>query len=211
MLARRRDDDAIHLLLARGRLSGAARERILARVLGALAAARAPWRRLAPRAAAWASAAAAAGAAVVLLLARAPSPSSLPSPAPMPLAARGAAGAPFVQARCAGRPPAQCRRGDRLLFEVDGAEGGGLLAAYAEPAAGERIWYFPTVTGHLGAIPAGAGHVVVPEAARLGDEHAPGRYTLHLLVLDGPATRAELVAGRAPARAAVAVPIEVLP
>jgi hypothetical protein len=211
MLPGRRGDDAIRLLLARGRLPGAARERILARVLRAVAAVRAPWRRLARvRAAAWVSAAAAAtGATVVLLLARAPSPP--PSPIPLRHAARGAAGAPFVQARCEGRPPAQCRRGDRLLFEVDGAERGGLLAAYAEAPAGERIWYFPTVAGHWGAIPARAGHVIVPEAARLEGEHAPGRYALHLLVLDRPATRADLAAGRAPALAAAVVPLEVLP
>jgi hypothetical protein len=72
-----------------------------------------------------------------------------------------------------------------LLFEVRGAEQPGFLSAYAEPAddnhAQERVWYFgggsesPVITG-------GAGPEIVKRVVRLGNEHAPGRYRLRILL-----------------------------
>src|SRR6185295_10511847 len=108
---------------------------------------------------------------------------------------------PVLQARCPNREPGHCRPGDRLVFEVDGATEGGLLAAYAQRASGERVWYFPTMDGRLATVRAQPGHDVIGEGARLGDEHPPGPYEIHLMLLDGPADRAQLIDGRVHARA----------
>ena len=117
----------------------------------------------------------------------------------------------MLSARCPGRPRGTCRIGDKLIFEVDGATSGGLLAAYAERPSGERIWYFPTKEGHLASVPANSGASVIGEAARIGDEHGAGHYTLRLFVVDGPVDRATLSAGKARPRAQGVFPLDVQP
>jgi hypothetical protein len=206
----RDDDESVRFLLSGGRLSGAERERILARALrasGPGAAGPAP----ATRGRRWLALAVAAlvpaAAALILLVPRAGRDAGEREGA----RAKGPAAGAALQARCPEREPGRCRQGDRLLFEIDGAPRGGLLAAYAEGSAGERVWYFPAADGHLAAVPAAPGHAVVGEAVRLGGEHAPGRYTVHLYLLDHPADRAALLEGRARPSATAAIPLEVGP
>jgi hypothetical protein len=116
-----------------------------------------------------------------------------------------------LEARCLDRAPGACHIGDRLVFDVSGAAEGGLLAAYAVAPSGERIWYFPTKDGHLPSVPAASGRSVVGEAARIGPEHAPGHYTVHLSLVDAPVDRAALVGGGVHPRSEAVVSLEVQP
>jgi hypothetical protein len=118
---------------------------------------------------------------------------------------------PMLEARCPGRPRGSCRVGDKLIFEVEGATEGGFLAAYAERPSGDKVWYFPTREGHLPPVPASAGATVLGEAARIGEEHPPGRYTVHLFVLGQPADRAALGAGKLVPRAEASFYMQVEP
>ena len=108
-----------------------------------------------------------------------------------------------------GAPARVCRAATSSFSRWRG-DAGRPLAAYAErpsgEASGEKIWYFRRQEGHLADVPANAGRARLAEAARIGDEHAPGRYTLRLYVLDYAVDRAALSAGRAEARAESALP-----
>ena len=204
------DDESIHLLLGQGRPSGAQRERILEQVLRASVPRRQPrWRQ-------WlALSALPTAAATVAVIAFVVHPRDAGNPTPSSLTAKGSTGSPaaelVLQAGCPGRPPGSCRSGDQLVFEVAGARQAGWLAAWAEGTGGTRIWYFPAADGRLAAVAPNPGRAVLDQGARLGAEHPPGRYTVHLVVLDAPADRAALLAGRAPARATAVVPLEISP
>jgi hypothetical protein len=190
----RDDDPSIRFLLAGGRLSGADHDRIIERV-----------RRGAGTAG---SAAAAALALAIGFPHRAGEGDGL-------TAKGGAPAGPVLEARCLDRASGTCQIGDRLVFEVSGAAEGGMLAAYAVAPSGERIWYFPTKDGHLPSVPAASGRSVVPEAARIGSEHLPGRYTVHLSLLGGPVDpttlRAALLDGGVHPLGEAAIAIEVQP
>jgi hypothetical protein len=205
---------SVRFLLSGGRLSGPDHDRILAEVIRRSSAGE---RR--PRAGRWAGRIGAVllpvAAVVVLVLGR-----HLPAERDRWLAAKGGsagAGQAVLQAHCPGRPSGTCTIGDRLVFEMDGATEGGLLAAFAEgPMVGDshggRIWYFPTREGHLAPVPPGRGHTVIGEAARVGDEHAAGKYLLHLFLLrstDRTTDRAALAAGKVHALSAAVLPLEV--
>jgi len=110
------------------------------------------------------------------------------------LVAKGPDG-PLLRASCLGRPAGECRVGDRLIFEVEGAKAAGHFAAYAECGSGERIWYFPTARGELPKVLDAEPRTVIDQAARIGPEHGVGTCALHLFALERPATRAELVTG----------------
>jgi hypothetical protein len=199
------DDDSLHSLLARGRLSGAQRDRILERVLDEHAPPRRAFRR-------WvvaASVALPAAAAMALVLAlRGPAGDDAEVGAPVPKGAH--AGAVF-EARCSDRAPGQCRSGDRLIFSVDGADAGGSLAGYAECGAHERIWYFPTMDGAAPRIPARAGVQVVEQVVRIGKEHGTGPCKVHLFLLEAPGDRASLLSGKARVRASAVIPLTIGP
>jgi hypothetical protein len=98
-----------------------------------------------------------------------------------------------------------------LIFSVDGAEGGGSFAGYAECGSRERIWYFPAGDGAAPGVPARAGVHVVEQVVRIGAEHGTGTCKLHLFLLEGPGTRAELLAGTARVRATAVIPLTVAP
>jgi hypothetical protein len=184
------DDDSLQSLLAGGRLSGAQRDAILDRVLDEHAQA-APKRRL------WVVGAAVvlpAAALIALAIGFGGSGGSEDDGSGY-LAPKGNDAGALVAARCPDRPSGQCRRGDRLIFEVEGAKGG-FFAAYAE-CSGERVWYFPTEDGKLPSVPLGSESAVLPQAARVGPEHGSGDCTLHLFVLDAPSDRASLLSGAA--------------
>ena len=180
------DDDSLHALLARGRLSGAQRERAFE---GALRQSRRGTRTR------WAVLAGAAllplAAAAALLLRTPPTGDPATSSA---LVAKGADG-PVLRATCAGRPSGECRPLDRLIFEVEGAKAPGFFAAYADCASGERIWYFPTAGGELPAYAGNGARTVIDKAARIGPEHGMGACKLHLFALERPLPRSSLVAG----------------
>jgi hypothetical protein len=202
----RDDDGSIRFLLAGGRLAGADHDRILSRIRREAS----PRRRWGWWLAGFGATFSAAAAALVIAVGlRHAAPDA---GAPGGLTAKGEpASAARLEARCPGRPRGSCRIGDKLIFEVEGATRAGLLAAYAEQASGEKIWYFPTRDGHLAEVPANAGVSVVAEAARIGVEHAPGRYTLHLYVLDHAVDRAALSSGKAGPRAERTLALEVGP
>jgi hypothetical protein len=183
------DDDSLHVLLSRGRLSGPQRDRIFERAFNGSRGAR-HWGR---RAAYTAAALLPVAAAVALLLRPGPEASD-GGPAGW-LAAKGLPGTPALGARCPERAPGSCRKGDRLIFEVTGAAGGGFLAAYADCDARERIWYFPTQNAGMAVVPPAEGHSVLQRAARIGEEHGAGRCVVHLALLDHPVERADVLAG----------------
>lgn len=189
-------------MLARGRLSGAQRERVL---VGALRQARWSTRKR------WGLVATAAViplAAAVALFLRAPAdPVALEAGGTF--RAKGAAG-PRAGARCPGRPAGECHAGDRLIFEVDAVAQPGFFAAYADCASGERVWYFPTPEGRLPEL-LPRDHAVLSEAARIGAEHGIGSCTLHLFLLDRSASRSDLVDGAARNAAIASVSLEVKP
>ncbi|HEX6275180.1 MAG TPA: hypothetical protein VFZ53_19205 [Polyangiaceae bacterium] len=197
------DDDSLHALLAGGRLSGPQRDRILERVLDTHARPRAGRRVL------FTTLAAALPVAALIALAVRPAPAPRETASADWLVPKGEPGAALVEAHCPGRPTGECRRGDRLIFQIDGAARGGHFAAYADCAGRERIWYFPTETGELPSVPIGAVHFVVPQAARVGDEHGDGRCTLHLFLLEKPAERSSIASGKARALSQVAFPLVV--
>lgn len=192
-----RDDDGIDRLLARGRLSGGARERILARALAASAPRRRSWRR-------WLTIAVPATAALLLVV-------LWPRAAFTP---KGAPAGVFFDVTCADGSGHACARGATLLFHLGGVVRPSSLAAWAEPdGGGERIWYFPAGNDDAAvAVPAGALLQTLGRGVRIGPEHAPGRYTVHLVLSQRPLTRAEALAARAGDIVATAtVPLEVLP
>jgi hypothetical protein len=200
----RDDDDSIRFLLSRSRLSGADHDRILDKILPPSAETRRRRRRLA-----WGAASlgfAATMALVFKLASRHPAADDRQW-----LAAKGAATGPLLSVRCPDRAPGQCRPGDKLLFEADGATRGGWLAAYAEDRRGERIWYFPTADGRLAEIPPSDGYSIVREVARIGSEHAPGPYTVHLMMLAHPADRAAVLGSSAHSLADAIVSMQVVP
>src|SRR5688500_5279708 len=120
------DDESLHMLLARGRLSGPQRDRILEHVLDAQAR---PRRRFGP----WTVGLAAAlpVAAVVALALRGPLEAPK-APSGEWLVPKGDVAEPLLVANCPGRASGECRTGDRLVFEVENTGPGGFFAAYAE-------------------------------------------------------------------------------
>jgi hypothetical protein len=158
------DDADLERLLARGRLSGAAYDRIEARVF-----ARTSTRRGLGRNGRWTLLAAALCGVVALGVAfvrPAREVTSLgfrakggPSPA--------AAGAVELSCSSEGRP---CRVGDTLMFLVDSDAVSGYLSASAvrlDPPSEERTLYFPTRSGEAPYVGAGHGTVVASEGVRL--------------------------------------------
>lgn len=171
-MAKTRTDEELDRLLARGRLGGAARERVLSRVLDKVAPA---WRSPAT----WAlglSLAGAAAAVLTVLNVR---------PTPGAFTAKGGATAtgPHLEVLCIDGSVARCPAGSTLVFRVEGAEKGAFLAAYAvregDPE-GARIWYFPSGDGFEPELPVGASPQIIPRGVRIGPEQAPGRYAVHL-------------------------------
>jgi hypothetical protein len=179
----KRTDEELDFLLARGKMSGAAHERVLDEVL----------RRARPRRARWPlvglGGAALAAAAAVALWVRAPQEDAF--------RAKGGAAGPSFEAVCLGSGSSRCPVGDTLLFRVANVGSAGYVGAYAtKEGSAERIWYFPDREGAEPEIRAVAEAQVVGRGVTLGPEHAPGRYVVHLIVTRGPAGRDALLAPR---------------
>lgn len=198
------DEDSLHVLLARGRLSGPQRDRIFERAISGNRGARRWGRR-----AVFALGSLLPVAAAAALFLRSASDAGDVEKTRW-LAAKGSAGEPVLGARCPERAPGTCRTGDRLIFEVDGVTSGGFFAAYADCEGRERIWYFPARGASMAAVPAIESHAVLDRAARIGEEHGIGRCVVRLFLLDRPADRAAILSESSDG-VTVAVPIVITP
>ena len=95
----------------------------------------------------------------------------------------------FITAHC----PEPCRLGTYVKLIAGRTEKTTYLAAYAENAAHDRVWYFPSVSGAMPEVLPRAGVEVLSQAIRLSDEHKSEReWKLHLLLVDQLMTRAAL-------------------
>src|SRR5205814_3725008 len=115
--------------------------------------------------------------------------------------AKGAAGGgPVLDVGCAPAPLTACPAGSTLVFSVLGASGPGYLQAWAEPSGGggDRIWYFSADT-QAPPVPTGTGTQPARSGIRVGDEHRPGSYLIHVVFSTAPLPRATLLAGTDPA------------
>lgn len=119
--------------------------------------------------------------------------------APDTLRAKGPAGpAVTLEVSCKGGALAACPVGATLLFAAQGdATTQGYLAAYAQQGgAGERVWYF-SADGESPELRPTGGLQPASRAVRIGAEHVPGPYVLHLFLTRAPLSRAALLAGPA--------------
>ena len=177
-------DDEVDYLLSRGELSGEKHAQILQNVVAASAARPVPVRR---RWWAWSGGtglALAAGAAAVLLWPRVqPPPNDFRTKGALPEEA-------LIGMSCLGSRLKASPRGSLVAFSLDGATEaevgvGGFVSAYADPVSGgERIWYLtnePVVAGEIN------------KAARVGAEHAVGRYRVQAMLTTHALPRDELV------------------
>jgi hypothetical protein len=181
--------DDLDALLGGGRLRGPPRDRIFEHV--AVEVAREVKPR--PRRLIWAFATIAASAAAVVLLA-----ARLETRTADDLRAKGDQRPVAVQldVACVGGTLGACPPGATLMFGASGASSSGVLSAYAEPIDRglERIWYF-SAEGESPQLTVGGAADVARRAVRIGPEHAPGRYRLHVFLTRAPAPRAVLLAG----------------
>jgi len=189
-------DPEVDALLGEGHLTGPAKDRVLDHVLAA--AGRRPPGRWRPLSLAVGAAALAGAAALVLLVAR-------PADRGDGLRAKGAAndGASVaLSLSCSGGTLAACPRGATLIFGAGaaGRDEDGFLTAYADPRGGspgrERIWYFSADT-ESPHVRVGASTEPFSRSIRIGPEHEPGEYTVHVLVTRAPQARAVLLGGAA--------------
>jgi hypothetical protein len=178
MGARDDEDRRLDFLLAQGRLPGPEKERIKDRLL----ATRGRGRR------AWLMGLLAGGLAVgvgALLL----------MPRMDGFSVKGGGGQAQIEVECLGGESDRCPVGATLLFVVSGAPRLAFLSAYAEPAAGgERIWYYSAQEDSPAVTPDKT--VPLRRGIRIGPEHRPGSYRLHLILSERPLRREEALAGR---------------
>ena len=192
-----RDDDDLDRLLARGRLGGPTRDRILAGTLRAAEPRRRMWSR-------WWAFALPATAAVLLGFVFWPRATFRP---------KGAPAATFLDVSCGAGPGQPCHPGDTLLFHAGGVSQSATLAAWAEPeGGGERIWYFPAADVATVVVTPATSMQTLRRGVRLGSEHAPGRYLVHLVLARRPLTRGQALApSSGDVLATAIVPLEVTP
>jgi hypothetical protein len=190
-------DDELDRLMARGGLGGAAREQILEAVLGKTAARE-------PRASRWRlwlgglALAASAATAIALVV-----PAHRQGDE---FRAKGGANVvPELGLDCQGGALTACPLGSTLIFRVSAVARAGYVQAYAEPRdGGERVWYFSAET-QAPLVPARPGTQAVRQGVRLGPEHRPGVYRVHIAFSTTPLDRAALLAGSAPGLSGTAV------
>jgi hypothetical protein len=175
------DDRELDHLLSRGGLGGPQRDIILERVLASTAAERPRfrWRNL--LLAGLAVGSVTAGALVMI------------RPADQGFRARGTELGASIDVACVGSTLAACPQGATLLFALSGASAGGYLGAYAIAPDGSRIWYF---SGEVEApsIPLSDRTRAFTRGIRVGPEHRPGRYVVHVLLTRRPHSRERLAA-----------------
>jgi hypothetical protein len=179
-------DREIDALLARGGLAGPESDRILDEVLARRA--RRPWWRLGLTLGAGLGLLATAAAGLVIGL----------RPGSSGFTPRGAAiSGPAVEVVCLGGSLAACPAGATLLFAVRGGSSDGYLAAWAEPArpGGERVWYFSADQESPRLVASAQAAQALSRGVRIGPEHAPGLYRLHVVLSASPLFKAALANG----------------
>jgi hypothetical protein len=182
--------DRLDQLLARGRLPGSARERVLEAALREANVTR-PWyaRRLFVLTAS--PALAGAALAAVVLTVRAPASD---------MRSKGAlAGGPRVTLECTRGDPGVCSREGMLLFRVEGARERAYVAAYAEPrGGGERIWFFPSgPDGREPVVEPSVDPQVMRQGVKVGSI-PEGSYDVRVVMGTRPVSRDEALAAPAP-------------
>ncbi len=177
-------NDELDFLLAQGRMPGPVKERILQRAMDAAVPKKPPsW--LVRMRFALATLGAAAALAVGLLMV---TPRTQEDGFKAKGSGKEAGGA--LSLECLGARLNACPQGATLMFVVGATPVAGFLVAYAEPeAGGERIWYFSKEDGSP-AVPA-LQTLPLRQGIRIGPEHAPGRYRVHLVVASRALSRQE--------------------
>jgi hypothetical protein len=192
-------DDEVDRLLAQGRLGGPGRERVFEQVVAGLDAGERRAKRWSARFGGAALAAAAAALGLVLLVAR---PASHPAADGFRAKGGEGAGSATLELGCLDASLAACPVGSTLVFAASGPGAGATFAfaAYAEPREGAaagagRIWYF-SADNEAPPLPASDGTRAAKRGIRIGPEHAPGAYLVHVFLSQRPLTREALLAGR---------------
>jgi len=194
-----KDQERIERLLARGRLGGPARERILDRALRTAGADGGrsrgwAWRwrwpiRLAP---------VALGVAAAVVFLR-------PTDEDGFRAKGGGADGPQVEALCTAPAAGACSQKGKLAIRVQALPADAFLIGYVTPAGADvpeaRRWFSPASEGEAAPrVEAGEAPRILPRGVPL-DAFAPGRYDVHLRLVVRPATRADALDTPAVARA----------
>jgi hypothetical protein len=130
------------------------------------------------------------------------------------LTPRGAAVGPAAELglECAGGSLGACPQGAKLVFAAHAGAVGGYLGAWAEPAGGgERVWYF-SAEGESPRLEADGGRTqTLARGVRVGPEHAPGAYVVHVVLSEVPLSRAALTSAAAPGvRARASFPLGIV-
>jgi len=175
--------DPLDRLLGRGRLSGRAREDILAGALRGAGVVQPPWYKR--KVVLWGSPALACAAAVALMLGlRAPTDE---------MRAKGQGRRAVISVECGGVDPARCTRADKILFRAEGVPATSYLVAYGQlDGTGERVWFFPMADGSEPVVVAGDAPQIVREGVNAGSLPS-GRYEIHALLAPRPLSRNEVV------------------
>ncbi len=174
-------EDAARALGPPGRLSRFEKEAIFARVH----AGRVSWfrrRRVQLAASVFAAAMVAAVALVVVI----------PTSREAEYTARGAESSTLV-IRCGERDAADCRVGDRIVFDFGSKHPDLYVSLFARSEQGTVIWYLPSEEAMPSiALATNATAGVLDTVAVIDDTYVPGRYELFAVMSNRPLSRAEI-------------------
>jgi hypothetical protein len=177
--------DDLDGLLARGRLSGPQRDRILERVLAKTK----PSRRFRLKHVFLAAPVAAAAAASILLVSQFWNRADF-SP-------KGGA-ASVIEVTCSEGPLSACPIGSTLVFRFDEVSTPAYVQAYATPSSsgeGERVWYFPTSSVPAPQLTAKTSSELLRKAVVVGPEHSASAYQITVALSAEPLARDDLLRG----------------
>jgi hypothetical protein len=175
--------DDLDRLLARGRLSGPQRDRVLEKVLAKTSRPRG----LRLKHVALAAPLAAVAAVLILVGVRQREHADF--------SVKGGGGS-VVEASCSNGPLSACPVGSTLVFRFDGLSAPAYVQAYATPSSpseGERVWYFPTSSVPAPQLAAEASSELLQKAVVIGAEHSARDYRITIVLSAQPLTRDELL------------------
>jgi hypothetical protein len=178
--------DDLDQLLARGRLSGPQRDRVLDKVLVKTALPR----RLRFKHVVLAAPLVGAAAALILL------PKAFSTAGEGPEFSGKGSGGSRIEATCSGGPLSACPAGSTLVFRFDGVSRAAYVHAYATPlppSAGERVWYFPTKGMAPPQLSGTAPSEVLRKVVIVGPEHAASAYEITVVQSAEPLTREQVL------------------
>ena len=173
-------------LLARGRLSGPDRDRILSEVQ------RRTLRHTSPTKYLLIAGPLALAAGLAFLI----RPSGL---TPSYAAKGGATDAP-VEVGCSDGELAACPRGSKLIFRFNALGRAAYLHAFAEPTGEprQRVWYFPTSASAAPHVAPAVEQQALAKGIVIGPEHGIGSYRVHVVLSTRPLGRDELLLATPP-------------